>query len=171
MMPVCEESGGNMNNRPIKNVSDSKTVQVHLISPKSLNSLGRLFGGELLGWIDEVAGIVARRHCGRPAVTASIEHMDFKSGAKNGDMIYICGRLVYVGNTSMQVRIDSYVESMEDGMRRMINTAFFVMVAVDDDGKPVQVPGLRVKTLNEQAEWEAGEIRKEHRKKLKTGRL
>ena len=158
-----------MNDRPIKSVSDSKTEQVHLVSPKSLNSQGRLFGGELLGWIDEVAGIVAMRHCGRTAVTASIEHMDFKSGAKNGDMIYIRGHLTYVGNTSMEVRIDSYVESMEDGMRHMINTAFFVMVAIDEDGKPVQVPGLRVKTLNEQAEWEAGEIRKEHRKKLRTG--
>ena len=160
-----------MNDRPIKTVSESKTEQVHRVTPKSLNSMGRLFGGELLGWIDEVAGIVAMRHSGRTAVTASIEHMDFKSGAKNGDMIYICGRLVYVGNTSMQVRIDSYVESMEDGMRRMINTAYFVMVALDDDGKPVQVPGLRVKTLNEQAEWEAGEERQEHRKKLKTGRF
>ena len=129
-----------MNDRPIKTVSESKTEQVHRVTPKSLNSMGRLFGGELLGWIDEVAGIVARRHCGRPAVTASIEHMDFKSGAKNGDMIYICGRLVYVGNTSMQVRIDSYVESMEDGMRHMITTAFFVMVAIDDEAKPAATP-------------------------------
>ena len=73
-------------------------------------------------------------------MTASIEHMDFKSGAKNGDMIYICGRLAYVGNTSMQVRIDSYVESMEDGMRHMITTAFFVMVAIDDEAKPAATP-------------------------------
>ena len=48
VMQVHEKSGGNMNNRPIKTVSDSKTVQVHLISPKSLNSLGRLFGGNSL---------------------------------------------------------------------------------------------------------------------------
>ena len=160
-----------MSDRPLKTVSESKTEQVHLISPKSLNSQGRLFGGELLGWIDEVAGIVAMRHSGRIAVTASIERMDFKSGAKNGDMIYICGHLTYVGNTSMEVRVDSYVENMEDGMRRMINTAFIVMVAIDDDEKPVQVPGLQIETLNEQAEWKAAEKRKEHRKKLKTGEL
>ena len=153
-----------MNNRPIKNVSDSKTVQVHLISPKSLNSLGRLFGGELLGWIDEVAGIVARRHCGRPAVTASIEHMDFKSGAKNGDMICIRGHLTYVGNTSMEVRIDSYVEELQTGVRHLINTAFFVMVGLGKDGKPAQVPGLKVETISEQAEWEAARKRQEYRK-------
>ena len=56
-------------------------------------------------------------------------------------------------------------------MRRLINTAFFVMIAIDDDGKPVKVPGLKVETFNEKAEWEAGEIRKKQRKKLKTGGL
>ena len=111
------------------------------------------------------------RHCGRTAVTASVERMDFKEGAKNGDTIYICGHLTFVGNTSMEVRIDSYVESKEDGMRHMINTAFFVMVAVDEEGRPVQVPGLRVETLNEEIEWEAGKKRKELHKKLRTGGL
>ena len=72
-------------------------------------------------------------------MTASIDHMDFKAGAKLGDTVYINGHLTYVGNTSMEVRIDSYVEEMKDGSRHPINTAYFVMVGVDSDGKPVQV--------------------------------
>ena len=145
--------------RSVKSAEDSRTERTHILFPRSLNNQGRLFGGELLGWIDEIAGVVAMRHCGRTAVTASIEHMDFKAGAGSGDLVYICGHLTYVGNSSMEVRIDSYVESIADGRRRLINTAFFVMVAVDEEGRPVQVPGLRVETINEQAEWEAGKKR------------
>ena len=150
--------------RPVKSQEDSRTELVHLLFPRSLNHQGRLFGGELLGWIDEIAGVVAMRHSGRTVVTASIEHMDFKAGAKSGELVYICGHLTYVGNSSMEVRIDSYVESVADGTRRLINTAFFVMVAVDDEGRPAQVPALRVETINEQAEWEAGKKRQELRR-------
>ena len=156
------------NERPVKTVAESKTEQVHLLFPRSLNHQNRLFGGELLGWIDEIAGIVAMRHSGMLTVTASIERLDFKSGASAGDIVFIRGFLTYVGNTSMEVRIDSYVESIADGSRRLINTAFFVMVAVDGDGKPSRVPALRVETLNEKAEWEAARKRQELRKKRRS---
>ncbi len=153
--------------RPVKSVSDSRTEQVHLLLPRSMNHKGRLFGGEMLRWIDEIAGIVSMRHSGRTCVTASIERMDFKAGAKNGDVVYICGYLTYVGNSSMEVRIDSYVESISDGTRRLINTAFFMMVAIDENEQPVQVPALRVETLNEQAEWESALRRRQFRKSRK----
>ena len=64
----------------------------------------------------------------------------------------------------MEVRIDSYVEEMKDGKRHMINTAYFVMVAVDENGKPVPVPALKIRTLSEQADWEAAKRRQEYRK-------
>ena len=148
----------------IKKVADSRTEQVHLLFPGDLNSSGRLYGGRLLGWLDEIAGVVAQRHSGRNVVTASIDRLDFKAGAKCGDMVYICGYLTYVGHSSMEVRIDSYVENVEDATRRLINTAFFVMVAVDEEGNSVPVPQLQVKTLNEKAEWEAGRKRYDLRK-------
>ena len=151
--------------RQIKTVGESRTERSHLLAPANLNSQGRLFGGEILSWMDEIAGIVAMRHSGTLCVTASVDRMDFKAGAGNGDIIYIRAHLTYVGNTSMEVRIDSYVENISDGKRRLINTAFFVMVAIDEDGKPVQVPGLKVETINEQAEWEAGKKRHDLRKK------
>ena len=147
-----------------KKIGDSLTEVTHILFPRSLNDMGRLYGGQLLEWLDELAGIVARRHCGGSVVTASIDRMDFKEGAKQGDMVCMRGYLTYVGNTSMEVRMDSYVENVSDGTRRLINTAFFVMVAVDENGSPAKVPPLVVESLREQAEWEAAERRMEFRK-------
>ena len=90
--------------------------------------------------------------------------MDFKAGAYLGDTVYIRGYLTYVGRTSMEVRIDSYVEDLKDGKRRMINSAFFVMVAVGEDGSPVEVPQLLIESVSEQAEWESAKRRMELRK-------
>ena len=154
-----------MNNSiPDKRITDSLTEVTHILFPRSLNDMGRLYGGQLLEWLDELAGIVARRHCGGSVVTASIDRLDFKEGAKQGDMVYIRGYLTYVGKTSMEVRMDSYVENISDGSRRMINTAFFVMVAVDENGEPVEVPPLRIEGVSETAEWEAAKKRMELRK-------
>ncbi|MBE5997644.1 MAG: acyl-CoA thioesterase [Lachnospiraceae bacterium] len=147
-----------------KKISDSLTEVTHILFPRSLNDMGRLYGGQLLEWLDELAGIVARRHCGGSVVTASIDRLDFKEGARQGDMVYIRGYLTYAGTTSMEVRMDSYVENISDGSRHMINTAFFVMVAVDEEGSPTKVPPLIIEGVSEQAEWEAAKRRMELRK-------
>ena len=120
--------------RQEKRVSDSCTEQVHILFPANLNHTDRLYGGQLLAWLDEIAAVVAARHSMSGVVTASIDRLDFKAGASRGDTVYIRGFLTYVGRTSMEVRLDSYVEDMKDGKRRLINTAFFVMVAVDENG-------------------------------------
>ena len=164
----CEEAAMENDERIMKTVDDSRTEQVHILFPRSLNSQGRLYGGELLAWLDEIAGIVARRHSGMDTVTASIDRLDFKAGASLGDTVYINGYLTYVGKTSMEVRIDSYVEEPKSGMRRLINTAFFVMVALGQDGKPAPVPGLKIRTINEQQAWESGKRRKELSKHRRT---
>ena len=150
--------------RASKRVDESLTEETHILFPRALNNAGRLYGGQLLEWIDELAGIVARRHSGHEVVTASIDNMDFKAGAYLGDTVYIRGYLTYVGRTSMEVRIDSYVEDLKDGKRRMINSAFFVMVAVREDGSPVEVPQLLIGSVSEQAEWESAKRRMELRK-------
>ena len=66
---------------PAKKVSDSETHQLHVVIHPDINGFGRLFGGRLLEWIDEVAGATARRHCGRDATTVAIDNLYFKSGA------------------------------------------------------------------------------------------
>ena len=150
-----------------KKVSDSKTVQHRIVMPPDINGFGRLFGGQLLAWIDETAGIVGRRHSGRDVVTAAIDNLQFKAGAYRNEIIVLIGRVTYTGRTSMEVRVDTYVES-PDGMRRPINRAFLMLVAVDENQKPVPVPGLTVETESQKAEWEGAVKRKELHKKRRT---
>lgn len=152
-----------MADRKMKRVEDSMAEQSFLLMPRCLNAAGYLFGGQLLAWIDETAGIVAKRHAEMNVVTVAVDNMYFKSGARVNDTIVLIGRLTYVGRSSMEVRIDTYAESL-DGMRTMINRAYFVMVGTDKDQNPVEVPGLIVEGVTQQIEWDAGKKRNELRK-------
>ena len=146
-----------------KKVSFSRTEQVHVVHPSDLNGGGRLFGGALLQLIDEVAGIVAKRHAQCPNVTtAAIDNLNFKAGAYENDLLVIIGKVTYTGNTSMEVRVDTYVENIA-GYRHPINRAYFVMVAMDDEDKPTKVPQLLIEGANQKGEWEAALLRKENR--------
>ena len=143
-----------------KTVDFSKTEQVHLVQTADLNGAGRLFGGVLLKMIDEVAAIVAMRHTGRKSVTTvAIDNLNFKAAAFNNDLIVLIGYITYTGRTSPEVRVDTYVERI-DGMRRPINRAHIVMVALDDEGHPTQVPGLILETDIQEEEFRLGEKRK-----------
>ena len=149
--------------RPVKKVSDSLTQQQYLICPAHINHYGRLFGGQLLKWIDELAGIVAIRHCGTTVTTAAIDNLQFQAPAYTGDMIVLEGRVTYVGQSSMEVRVDTFREAL-DGSREMINRAYMDMVAIDCRGKGVEVPDLLPETEEEKAEYEAAKKRKQLRK-------
>ena len=152
-----------MNTGVYKLVSDSHVEKEYFLMPKHSNGSGRLFGGQLLSWIDEVAGLVARRHSNHDVVTVAIDNLIFKSGAEIKDIVVIIGNITYVGKTSMEVRVDTYVENI-DGKRTLINKAYFVMVALDKKQKPVKVPELRVSGASEKAEWDAGVKRAELRR-------
>lgn len=153
--------------RKQKHVEDSRTENTYLIMPKHINGYGRLFGGILLQWIDEAAGIVAHRHAGSIVTTACVDNLNFKAGAYLGDTVVLIGRMTYVGKTSMEVRVDTYAEDA-DGTRRMINRAYEVLVALDENDKKIEVPGLIVETEAQRAEWIGGEkrykLRKQRRK-------
>jgi len=113
-----------------KTVEASMTEQVHLIMQQHLNGGGRLFGGALMQWLDEVAGVVAMRHAETyRVVTAAVDNLQFKHAIYEGEIVVLKGYVTYVGRTSMEVEIDTYVEQ-PDGMRHTVNRAFFVMVAV-----------------------------------------
>ena len=141
-----------------KKVSDSATETLHIVRPNHLNAAGRLFGGVLMQWIDEMAGIVAHRHAGTIVTTACVDNLNFKAGAYLGNTVVLIGKITYVGRTSMEVRIDTYVEDSQ-GMRKMINRAYEVMVALDENDNKVEVPGLIVETEAEKAEWQGAEKR------------
>jgi acyl-CoA hydrolase len=153
-------------NLEAKKVADSLVETVHIVRPNHLNGANRLFGGILIQWIDEVAGIVAKRHSMRNVITASIDNLHFIKGAYQNEMVVIIGKITHVGSTSMEVRVDTYVENRE-GVRTPINRAYIVMVALDENNKPVAVPKLILETDAEKAEWEAAEKRREMRSQRK----
>ena len=150
-----------------KKVSDSIVETVHIVRPNHLNGANRLFGGILMQWLDEVAGIVAKRHSMCNVTTASVDNLRFLKGAYQNEMIVIVGKLTYVGKTSMEVRVDTYVEN-KSGVRKAINRAYFVMVALDENDQPMQVPKLILETEAEKAEWESAKKRREMRAQRKT---
>ncbi len=127
----------------MKKISDSYTEQVQIVLPEHTNGYGRLFGGTLISWIDIVASVVARRHSGCNVTTVTVDNLVFKAPAHLNDTILLCGQLVSVGNTSMQVKVETFVEKLS-GSRTLINTAYLKMVALDKDEKPTKVPGLLV---------------------------
>ena len=147
-----------------KHISDSVTEQIHLLKYEDINGEGRLFGGKLVSWIDEVAGTVAKRHSGTKVTTASIDNLQFKNAAYLDDLVVIIGHMTYVGRTSMEVRVDSYVEDI-NGFRHPINRAFLTLVALDDNQKPTPVPfGLIIENDIQQTEWDNARKRMELRR-------
>jgi len=152
-----------------RTVTYSKTEQVHLVQPADLNGGGRLFGGTLLKMIDELAAIVAMRHTGLKTVTtAAIDNLTFKSAAYVNDLIVLVGYLTYTGRTSMEVRVDAYVER-GDGMRYPINRAYIVLVALDKDNQPAEVPSLILENDIQKEEFALAEKRRQLRLERRQG--
>ena len=149
-----------------KTVDDSRAETVHLVRPNHLNGANRLFGGILMQWIDEVAGIVAKRHSMCNVTTASVDNLTFLKGAYQGDMVVIKGKITWVGSSSMEVCVDTYVEN-RNGDRDRINNAHFMMVALDDQDRPVKVPRLILQTEDEELAWSHGVERQNIRKRRK----
>jgi len=147
-----------------KDVKDSQTEWTKVLQYSDINCDNRLSGGRLMEWLGEMAETVAIRHSGNPVITVCVDNMQFKQGAKLGDIVVIIGKMTYVGNTSMEVRVDTYVEDRRTGYRHVLNRAYFTLVGVDTDDTPVTVPyGLNVKTESERAEWQGAEKRRELR--------
>ena len=153
-----------------KTVDDSRAETVHIVRPNHLNGANRLFGGILMQWIDEVAGIVAKRHCMGNVTTASVDNLTFLHGAYQNDMVVIKGKLTWVGNSSMEVCVDTYVENL-NGHRERINNAHFMMVALDENDKPAQVPKLILQTEDEHLAWAHGEERRRIRNQRRKDKL
>ncbi len=146
-----------------KRVKDSYTEHVQILSQSSLNGYKRLFGGKLMEWIDIVAAVVARRHCNCNVTTASVDNLVFKKPAFANDTLVLEGFITYAGNTSMEICVKTFVENL-DGSKENINTAYVVMVAIDQFGTPVKVPHLITETEEEKEYFEAAVKRKEYRK-------
>ena len=146
-----------------RTVRQSRTEQVQILTPATLNGYRRLFGGRLMEWIDVVAAVTARRHSGKNVTTAAIDSLEFRQAAYVNDTLVLVGEISYVGTTSMEVTVKTYVEEL-CGKRRLINRAYLIMVAIDGEEKPTPVPPITFETEAERLSLEEGRRRAQKRR-------
>jgi len=147
-----------------KTVSQSLVETVHLVHPSDMNAVGRLYGGTLMSWIDDVAVLVAKRHTGMNVTTASVDNLRFMHSAGIKDTVVLIGKATHVGNTSMEIKVETYVEHM-DTTRELVNRAFLTLVGLDENNRPAKLPSLILETEEDRKEWERAQIRRDVRKK------
>ncbi len=146
-----------------KPVHFSSTEQVHIVLPAYCNGCGRLFGGQLMQWIDIVAAVCARRHSERDVVTVCVDDLIFHSPAYVDQIVVLRANVTYVGKTSMEVRVDSFVEDKK-GARSLINRAHLILVALDGEGHPTPVPAIVCETPEQKADCQSAAERNRLRK-------
>lgn len=143
-----------------------KTTSVQIVMPQHCNGYAkpRLFGGQIMAWIDVVGAVAARRYTGHSVTTVCVDNLTFLKPAYLNDTIVQEAWVTWTGRTSLEVRVDSMVEKL-DGTRELINRAYAVFVALDDDDRPVAVEPFVPQSLDERAEYHGAEIRRQNRLK------
>ncbi len=135
---------------------NSVTSGVQIVLPQHCNGYKkpRLFGGQIMAWIDIIGAVAARRFTGRAVTTVCVDNLSFIAPAYLNDTVVQEARVTWSGRTSLEVRVDSYVERL-DGSRELINRAYAVFVALDDDDRPAAVPVYEPETTEEKLEYTA----------------
>ncbi len=142
----------------------NKTTTVQIVMPQHCNgySKPRLFGGQIMAWIDVIGAVAARRYTQRAVTTVCIDNLTFLKPAYLNDTVVQEAMVTWTGRTSLEVRVDSMVERL-DGSRELINRAYAVFVALDDEDKPTGIPMLTPETDEEKQEFQAAEQRRQIR--------
>ena len=144
-----------------KTPQESRTVMTDLVLPSETNPLNNLFGGELLARMDRAASIAARRHSRRIVVTASVNHVAFNRAVPVGSVVTVEAAVSRAFKSSMEIYMDVWIEDRENGNRTKANEAIYTFVAVDDTGRPVEVPCLKPETDLEKERFDAALRRKQ----------
>jgi len=121
---------------------DSYTEMTEMLLPNDTNNLGRALGGAVLHWMDICAAIASMRFAGNQVVTASMDHVDFISAIEMGEVAVVEAYVFDTGRTSIDVKVDVHAEDPREGTERKTTESFFTFVALDEDGKPTEVPNL-----------------------------
>ena len=137
-----------------------------LMTPDKANFSGNVHGGALLKYLDEVAYACASRYAGSYVVTLSVDQVTFRQPVHVGELVSFLASVNYTGRTSMEIGIKVITEDIHQRLVRHTNSCFFTMVAVDDEGKPVEVPKFEPKTDDEIRRFANAEVRRKIRQEL-----
>lgn len=142
-----------------KPVSASRLVLAQEMTPQDANPAGNVHGGNIMKLADSAAGVVAIRHSGRNCVTATVDRFEFHAPVYVGNLVMLYASLNYVGRTSMEVGVRVEAEELRTGVKTHTNTSYFLMVALDDDGRPAEVPPLVLETQEDRRRHEEARAR------------
>lgn len=134
---------------------ESLSTTTKVVLPNDTNTLGKLFGGSLLAWIDEIGAVAAHRHSGRVAVTAAINNVSFSIPVDLGAIVTLSAKVSRAFNSSMEVIIDVFVEDRLTGKKSVSNQAILTFVAVDQNGRTIDVPEIIPQTEEEKLRYDA----------------
>ena len=144
-----------------KKTNDSLTILTDLVLPGETNYLDNLFGGELLARMDRACSIAARRHSRRIVVTASVNHVAFNKSVPVGSVVILEAKVSRAFNTSMEIYVDVWIEDRQSGQKTKVNEGIYTFVAVDETGKPVQIPQIIPETDLEKERFDSALRRKQ----------
>jgi acyl-CoA hydrolase len=142
-----------------KFAKDSVTIMTEMVLPNDTNTLNNLMGGRLMHWMDIVAAIAAQKHCNRIVVTASADSISFKEPINLGNVVTLRSQVTRAFTSSMEVFIEVTAEDIPANKKIMTHRAFFTFVAVDQNGKPIEVPEVIPETA-EEIEFFEGALRR-----------
>lgn len=148
------------------NLPSHQLTMTVLMTPDMANFSGKVHGGSILKLLDQVAYACASRYAGRYVVTLSVDQVMFRQPIQVGELVSFLASINHTGNSSMEVGIKVVAEDIRAQSVRHVNSCFFTMVAVDDNGKPASVPSLAPATPDERRRHAAAEIRRDMRREM-----
>lgn len=147
-----------------KTVAESLTTMTEMVMPNDTNPIGNLMGGNLMRWMDVVAGICAGKHCEAYVVTASVDHVSFQRPIKNGDVVTLIAKVTRSFKTSVEVYVEVFAANIKGSDQRLCNHAYFTFVAISDETqRPIPVSEVIPLTQEEQKIYESAIRRRELR--------
>lgn len=155
-----------MSEEIIKTPKQSAAETRHIVMPDHTNHYGTLFGGTLMSWIDLIAVMVAQRHCGREAVTASVDKLNFLEPISLGDHVILKASANYAGRSSLEIGVQVSKENPYTGIVTRATTAYLTFVALDENKKPCPIPKLKPESEVEIRRYENAILRQEANRNL-----
>jgi len=149
--------------RLTRTVKESQHETSEVMMPGDANNLGHVFGGVVLAMMDKAAAVAAIRHARASCVTASIDRVDFREPIHLGDLVVMKASVNYVGRTSMEIGVRVEAEDLQTGNRRHTNSCYMTFVAVDRNGRPIEVPDLTPESPDEIRRYQAAGERRRRR--------
>jgi acyl-CoA hydrolase len=146
-----------------RTVRETQHETSQLMMPQHSNNLDHVFGGVILAMMDTASAVSAIRHARTSCVTVSVDRVDFREPIHLGDLVIMKSSVNFVGRTSMEVGVRVEAENLQTGIRRHTNSCYLTFVAIDRNGRPIEVPRLVPETDEEKRRFDAAKARRQRR--------